>query len=107
MAFILKYSKAQYLAKISELEGYYGQLEQHLQRMEDLKSQMFQFWNDKNAQTTGQILAIEIRSVRSAMDRTNDMLTFYRSTVEQLGGTDGAVGDILQQALSMLSGLGE
>lgn len=107
MAFILKYSKAQYQAKITELEGYYAQLEQHLQKMEELKSQMFTFWDDKNAQTTGQILAIEIRSVRSAMDRTNDMLTFYKSAVEKLGGTDGAVGDLLQDALSLLGGLGE
>lgn len=105
MAFILKYSKAQYQAKISELEGYYAQLEQHLQRMEDLKSEMYNFWNDKNAQTTGQILAIEIRAVRSAMDRTNDMLTFYKSAVDKLGGTDSAVGDLLQEALNLLSGL--
>ena len=107
MSFVLKYSKAQYMAKITELEGYYAQLQSHLTRMEDLKSQMFQFWNDKNAQTTGQILAIQIRSVRSAMDRTNDMLTFYKSAVEELGGTDNALGGMLQDALSMLTGIGE
>lgn len=106
MAFILKYSKGQYQAKIAELESYYAQLETHLQKMEDLKSRMFSFWNDKNAQITGQILAIEIRSVRSAMDRTNDMLRFYRTAVEELGGTDGAVSDLLQEALGMLGGLG-
>ena len=106
MAFILKYSKGQYQAKIAELEGYYAHLNTHLQKMEDLKSQMFNFWNDKNAQITGQILAIEIRSVRSAMDRTNDMLVFYRTAVEELGGTDGAVGDLLEETLSLLGGLG-
>ena len=104
--FILKYSQAQYQAKISELESYYAQLEQHLQTMENLKSNMFSFWDDKNAQTDGQILAMEIRNVRSAMDRTNDMLTFYKSAVEKLGGTDSAVDDLLQGALNLLSGMG-
>ena len=107
MAFILKYSKAQYQAKISELEGYYAQLEQHLARMEELKSQMFNFWDDPNAQTAGQVLAAEIRSVRSAMDRTSDMLNLYKSSVESMGGTDSAVKDLLSDALSVLGSMGE
>lgn len=107
MAFTLKFSKSQYMAKISELEGYYAQLEQHLARMEELKSEMFNFWDDPNAQTAGQVLAIQIRSVRSAMDRTSDMLNFYKSAVEKLGGTDSAVKDLISDALNLLSGLGD
>ena len=102
MALIVKYTKAQYQAKITELEGYYNQLAQHLARMQELKSQMFNFWDDANAQKTGLILSNEIRSVQNAMDRTSDTLTFYKSAIDKLDGADLSVGDILGDALSIL-----
>ena len=102
MALTVKYTKAQYQAKISELEGYYNQLAQHLARMQELKGQMFNFWDDSNAQTTGQILAIQIRNVQNAMDRTYDTLIFYKNAVEKLDGTNLMVDDLLGDALSIL-----
>lgn len=106
MAISVRYTKAQYQAKIAELEGYYALLEQHLARMIELKDQMFTFWDDSNAQTTGQILVIRINSVRSAMDRTHEMLTFYRSAVEKMDGANLSVGTLLEEALGILGGLG-
>lgn len=106
MSISVKYTKAQYEAKIAELEGYYMQLEEHLARMEDLKSQMFNFWDDSNAQMVGQVLAVEIRSVRTAMDRTKDMLIFYKSAVEKLDGANLSASGLLQDALGILSSLG-
>ena len=103
---MINYTKAQYQAKITELEGQYAQLVQHLERMEELKKQMFDFWNDPNAEKTGEILAIQIRQVKNAMDRTQDLLGFYKSTVEKLDGAGGVVGGLLSQALSILSGTG-
>lgn len=103
MALTINYTKAQYQAKITELEGYYNQLNQHLARMQELKAEMFNFWNDENAQKTGQLLAIEIRKVQSAMDRTSDTLTFYKSAVEKLDGSNLSAGDLLDAALSFLS----
>ena len=106
MSIMINYTKSQYLAKITELEGYYGQLEQHLGRMEDYKKQMFDFWNDQNAQDAGNVLTIEIRQVRNAMDRTADLLTFYKSAVEKMGGAGSTAKAILEDALSVLGGLG-
>jgi len=106
MSVMVNYTAAQYQAKITELEGYYSQLENHLSTMENLKNSMFDFWNDANAQEAGQSLAAEIRQVRNAMDRTSDMLTFYKSAVEKLDGANINVTSLLQDALSLLSGLG-
>ena len=50
MAITIKYTKSQYLAKISELEGYYNMLAEHLARMQDLKSKMFEFWKMRELQ---------------------------------------------------------
>lgn len=106
MAFTVKYTKAQYTAKISELESYYSQLETHLNTMEGLKDQMYQFWDDANARETGNALTTEIRQVRNAMDRTNDMLTFYKSAVDKLDGANLSVGGTITDALGILGKIG-
>ena len=53
---IIKYVQSQYEAKIAELEQYYILLQQHLNKMENLKENMFQFWDDDNARQAGQVL---------------------------------------------------
>lgn len=105
MSVTIKYTKAQYQAKITELEGYYALLEQHLSSMENLKESMFQFWEDENARTTGMILNGEIEQVKKAMTRTSDLLIFYKSSVEKLSGADASVRDLLGDALSIITGL--
>lgn len=106
MPIVVNYTKSQYEAKISELEGYYKQLEQHLQRMEGLREKMFQFWDDPNARTVGSVLEIQIRQVRNASARTMDMLTFYRNAVSQLDASSSLSNEILEGALSVLGFLG-
>lgn len=103
---IVKYTKAQYQAKITELEGYYAQLEQHLTNMENLKDNMFQFWDDENARTTGKILNATIRQVQNAMTRTSDLLIFYKSAIEKMSGADSTAKELLDDAFSVISSLG-
>ena len=100
----VKYTKAQYQAKITELEGYYNQLNQHLERMKELKEQLFKFWNDANAQTTGQLLAAEIRKVQTAMDRTSDSITMFKAAIDGMDGVNFSIGDILGDALNIVGG---
>ena len=106
MTFIVRYTKAQYQAKITELQGYYSQLESHLSTMEGLKEQMYQFWDDENARTTGTALASEIRQVKNAMDRTKDMLSFYKGSIEKLDAANISVGSTITEALGILGKLG-
>ena len=106
MPVVLKYTKAQYQAKISERENYLAQLKDHRQKMAELKERMFNFWDDPNARKAGEALAVQIRQVDNSMMRTNDMLRFYQQSVEKLGGTDSAVGGLLEDAISILGSLG-
>ena len=106
MSFMINYTKAQYEAKVSELEGYYSQLSDHLSKMEDLKNRMYQFWDDENARTTGKMLEIEIRQVRNSMERTKDILNFYKSSIAKLDSSNSAINNTLQEAISILTGLG-
>ena len=102
MALTIKYTKGQYLAKLTELENYYSQLDTHLTRLKELKDQMYNFWDDSNAQKTGLILSQQIRYVQTTMDHVNYAITLYKSTVEKLDGANLNVGDILDTVLSLL-----
>lgn len=102
----VRYTKAQYMARITELEGYHGQLQQHLEKLEELREQVFVFWEDANAEKIGKILDIQIRQVQNSMDRTHDLLIFYKSAVEKLDGANLDVGQMLESALGTLAGLG-
>ena len=84
MPAVLKYTKAQYEAKISELENLLGQLKDHREKMATLKDQMLD----------------------NSMLSTNDMLRFYQGAVDKLGGTDSAVSGLLGDALGILGALG-
>lgn len=105
MSLIIKYTQAQYKAKITELEGYESELESHLEKLKDLRSQMFNFWEDQNAQEVGNVLNLEIRSVERMMAQTKDSLRFYRSSVDKLSGADVSAASMIKDALGLLSGL--
>lgn len=106
MSLIINYTEAQYKAKIIELEGYFQQLERHLTRMEELKQGMGSFWNDENARKAGENLYSQIRQVINSMDRTQDMINFYKSSVESLTNVGTAAMADLEEALGLTSSLG-
>jgi len=106
MALSIKYTKAQYQAKITELEGCYTQLETHLASMESLKEQMYQFWSDENARSTGTVLSAQIRQVKNAMDRTRDMITFHKSAIDKLEGANISAASAISDALGVIAKLG-
>ncbi len=106
MSYTVKYTQAQYNAKLTELEGYHSQLASHLQTMESLKSSMYQFWNDDNARKTGEALAAEIRQVKNAMTRTSDLITFYKSSVERMNAANSSAGSVVGEALDVLKKIG-
>lgn len=102
MSIVVNYTKAQYQAEIAELEGYYNQLSTHLSRMEELKSQIFEFWDDENAQKSANVLVTQIRHVQSTMDRTSEMISFYKSAIEEMDGVNLKIGDLLESAIKIL-----
>ena len=101
---IIKYNQQTYQAKIDVLEGYYQILGTHLTRMESLKSEMFNYWNDESAQKAGQALNVTINDVRRKMDQTTDAMAFFRSLISQLEGSKTGVDDLLDAALKVVTG---
>lgn len=99
----LKYSKSTYDGKITELRGYLDQLSAHKEKMESLRSQIYDFWYDHNARQVTEVLLEQIRQVENAMQRTNEMLNFYSKTVTIMGGADTAIQTELDNALKILN----
>ena len=101
---VIKYNQQTYQAKIDILEGYYQTLGTHLTRMEALKSEMFNYWNDESAQKAGVALTLTIGDTRDAMDKVTDQMTFFRSLIDQLEGTRGTVDELLELAVKVIIG---
>ena len=101
---IIKYNQQVYQAKIDVLEGYYQMLATHLERMEALKAEMFNFWNDEAAQKIGVQLSMTINDVRHKMDQTVDSMAFFRSLISQLEGSKSGVDDLLDLAMKIIAG---
>ncbi len=106
MAVVIKYTKAQYQAKIDELEAYYSELARHLTNLENLKSQMFDFWNDENARKAADSLVNTIAKVKGEMNYTREMIIMYKNIVAKLDSTNASMSDLLEEASSMLKLLG-
>lgn len=106
MAVVIKYTKAQYQSKIDELEAYYNELARHLTNLENLKSQMFDFWNDENARKAADSLVNTITKVKGEMNYTREMIIMYKNIVAKLDSTNASMSDFLEEASSMLNLLG-
>lgn len=102
---IIRYEQSFYKARIAELEGYYSQLSGHLDRLEQLREEMYQFWEDQNAQEAGQVLQQTILKVKNHMDRVQTNLILNKSIVEQMEGLKAENSGELGAAMSLLGKL--
>jgi len=102
---IVKYTTAQYEAKITLLEGYYNQLAEKKERLTELRDQLTTFWDDDNSPKVYQCLSTIIGNLNNIMVRANDVIVGTRALVQKLDGTNIEVGSMLGDALSALSSL--
>ena len=105
MAITIAYSKKDYIAKITELEGYHKQLSGHLGKMQEYKNKISNFWYDENAQTTAEILNVQIHATERTMAQVEENLIFYRSIIDKLSGVGDTVGEALKLALALIAGV--
>lgn len=104
---ILKFGKNEYETKISTLEGYANLLEQHLTRLESLKSRIGEFWKDERAADYAITLTNQITTVRFQIDRVRGLKLMYQEISAEMSGADEKVKGLIEAANSALSQLGE
>jgi hypothetical protein len=103
---IVKYTKSQYTAKIAELQGCITRLQSHLTTLENLKSQVRNFWDDPQTPDYLKQLTTAIVGVRNAMDRTTKLLHEYNGMVEEMGGVTAMTTGIVDDIAGVIGGLG-
>lgn len=105
ISYVIKYDKGVYQAKVTELKSYHKELDTHLTKLKELREQMFQFWDDDEAQKVGQVLNQMIRRVENAMGMTNDQIRLYESSIEKFDAANISAGQSIDDALSILQHL--
>ncbi len=103
---IVKYTKSQYTAKISELEGCVQRLQTHLTTLESLKGRVPSFWDDPQAPDYLKRLTTAIVGVRNAMDRTQKLLAEYEGMVNEMSGVTAMTTGVLDDIGGIIGSLG-
>lgn len=99
---IFNYTKNEYEVKVSELEELIARLNQHLERLQELRSQIPQFWDDGNARETGVVLDKTIKKVLDAMTTSENLSRTYKTVIESLGGSKETLAELIGDATGIL-----
>ncbi len=100
--FLFNYTRHEYEIKVAELEELIARLNQHLDRLQELRSQIPQFWDDENARETGVVLDKTIKRVLDAMNLSENLSRTYKSTIEALGGSKDTLAGLIGEAMGIL-----
>lgn len=100
--FLFNYTRNEYEIKVAELEELIARLNQHLDRLQELRSQIPQFWDDENARETGVVLDKTIKRVLDAMNLSENLSRTYKSTIEALGGSKETLAELIGDAMGIL-----
>lgn len=103
-AVLVKYNQNQYNAKITELEGYYTRLSTYLDRMVELKEQIFDFWQDEDGRKAAIALQLQIESTQTTMDQLMGSINSYKTIVAELDVTKTQVSGDVDAAIQALGG---
>lgn len=102
---MLKYTANVYETKIEELSTLNSDLDSHLSRLQDLKSQMSGFWNDDKAEDTGLTLDQEIRLVREASSRVKNLKEAFVAAKAEMDTASGSASGFINQAIEAVQNL--
>lgn len=99
---VLNYSRSYYEQKITALENYSRQLEQHLNTLDTLKGKIKDFWKDDDAITYMKTLNAQIGSVRRAQDMVNNLRATYAGLQHEIKKTQAKVTIDIEDISGML-----
>ena len=100
---VLNYNRGYYEQKISAMESYGKQLEQHLNTLDNLKGKIKDFWQDDDAATYLKNLTMQISSVRGAQGLVDSLRTTYTELQQQIKETKDKVTIDVTDISGMLS----
>lgn len=106
MPVIIHYAKTVYDNKVNKLEGYIGQLDNHLGILEGYRDRIKNYWDDDEGRRYYNLVNTEIHAVRNARLRAQSLRDIYYNAMLDLKKSQGLVGGLLDEAESVLGSLG-
>lgn len=104
--FVLKYQRQVYVDKYNAVNGILGRLETNLGELEQLKTDMFNFWNDEAARQAGSLLQDQIQLVKNQINLTKSWLKTYEKVTDELDRGSTLINDIADEAKNALEAVG-
>ena len=102
---VVKYSKAQYKAKIDTLQGCQQKLESHLSILEGYKSKLKTIWDDEDAANYHKELDKQIAGVKNSMDQVKSQITMWQRAIDEMQETTSEQTDKIDTIKSILGTL--
>ena len=103
--FVFNYTKDVYEAKINELTNLVARLKNHLNELENLKSEIPSFWNDDNARKSLEAINLTIQRTKSNMDIAQRLLDNFKETVANMDNSQNTLGSVIEDAVGILTGI--
>ncbi len=102
---VVKYSKQQYLAKISTLQGLFNELGNHLNTMEGLRDRFTQIYTDGNADDLIKELNTQIKAVRNAQNQVNEQMQLWEAAIKEMEDTVTDQNPLIEDIHGLVSSL--
>lgn len=103
--FIYDYSKDQYEKAISRLENLVKQLDSHLTKLRELRTNVPNFWEDEDAKATCTALDMTIDRIVFDMDTCKDLISAYQTAMAEFDISKSKTTQLLTDALAILKGI--
>ena len=91
---VLKYDRGVYEGQISKVEGYQTRFGNHLTKLNGLKSNLREAWQDQNTENYIKQIDTEIKAVNNANDQATKTIQMLRSILSEIGGRLSVSDDV-------------
>lgn len=100
---VLEFEKDHYERKLSDMEGYNKDLNNHLSTLEGLRDKIKTFWDDENAEKNIRLIETSISKVKESSDRVQKIIDACKGTIEILDDSKVSASEIIDQAINAVA----
>lgn len=100
--FVFKYTKQEYVSRLSEVERLLAQLGDHLNDLKELREEIPKFWDDENAREVCIELEMTINQTESEMDTVKAYIRTLQTVIEEMSKSGTVMSETIADVKNML-----
>lgn len=102
---LIKFTKGKYLDKIQNMENIRKALTEHYAKLESLKSEMGNFWQDEKVKNLAKLIDVIMQQIERTMNNIEYSTIQINKIVAEMDDTSGLVDNVINNAFDILSNL--